>query len=222
MYIQIDGVNYACTQRYFPNGGICFMLDTMPQTVSGEILLCADSGFLLASYDTAEYARTEIEGNTLTLTNAPEVLPHIPTTEELRAAAGKRIEGKCSGAIYGGLNIGAKHYSFTQQAQANIKGLLIEAQQGKVAFLYAADGEPLSTHTAEQIQAIARVMGEWINVNLAYNEQLRAWIARETASAVLGGIDYGVTLPADLMAAMGAKLAAVGVDAGAYAGMMGG
>ena len=221
MYIQIDGENHACTQRYFPSGGVCFMLDSLPQTVTGKILLCADSGFELASYDTADWLRTEIEGNTLTLTNAPEVLPHIPTTEELRAAAGKRIEGKCSGAIYAGLDIGGKHYSFTQQAQSNIKGLLIEAQQGKTAFLYAADGEPLSTHTAEAIQAIAQKMGEWINVNLAYNEQLRAWIARETDSTVLDGIDYGVSLPADLMAAMGAKLAAVGVDAAVYAGMMG-
>lgn len=141
---------------------------------------------------------------------------------EARTTALSALDGKCSGAIYNGLDIGGKHYSFTQQAQANIKGLLIEAQQGKTAFLYAADGEPLSAHTAEQIQAIARVMGEWINVNLAYNEQLRAWIARETDSTVLGGIDYGVSLPADLMAAMGAKLAAVGVDAAVYAGMMGG
>ncbi|MEG1886429.1 MAG: hypothetical protein RR182_09200, partial [Alistipes sp.] len=124
----------------------------------------------------------------------------------------------CSGAIYAGRDISGKHYNFREQAQSNIKGLLIELQNGKTAFLYSADGEALSTHTAAQISEIGQVMGEWINVNTAYYEQLKIWVGRETDAAVLGGIDYGKRLPADLMKVMAAKLAAVGIDAGMYAG----
>ena len=127
------------------------------------------------------------------------------------------LNGMCSGAIYNGLDIGAKHYSFTTLAQGNIKGMLIEAQGGKTTFLYSADGEPLSAHTAEQITAIAQAMGEWINVNTAYYEQLKAWIERETDETILDGIHYGSMLPSDLMQTLAVKLASVGIDLSKYA-----
>ncbi|MEG1886415.1 MAG: hypothetical protein RR182_09130, partial [Alistipes sp.] len=141
--------------------------------------------------------------------------------EERRSNVLKRLTGKCSGAIYAGRDISGKHYNFREQAQSNIKGMLIEIQNGKTTFLYGADVEALSTHTAAQISEIGQVMGEWINVNTAYYEQLKIWVGRETDVAVLGGIDYGKRLPSDLMKALAAKLAAVGIDAGKYAGMFG-
>ena len=147
--------------------------------------------------------------------------PSVRSVEELRAAALERISGKCSAAIYSGANIGGKHYSFTQTAQGNIKGMLIEAQSGKTIFLYCADGEPLTAYTADQIKEIAQVMGEWINVNTGYYEQLKTWINRETDEVVLSTIHYGSQLPNDLMQELVAKLASVCVDITKYASMLG-
>lgn len=129
------------------------------------------------------------------------------------------LSGKCSGAIYAGRDISAKHYNFGVQAQDNIKGMLIEVQNGKTAFLYGADGEQLSTHTAAQISELGQVMGEWINVNTAYYEQLKIWVGRETDVPALTALHYGSALPEDLMQLLGAKLAAVGIDVRKYAGM---
>ena len=127
------------------------------------------------------------------------------------------LNGMCSGAIYSGLDIGGKHYSFTQTAQGNIKGMLIEIQGGKTTFLYSADNEPLTAYTAAQITAIAQVMGEWINVNTAYYEQLKVWIERETDETILDGIRYGSMLPKDLMQSLAVKLASVGINVTKYA-----
>ena len=132
------------------------------------------------------------------------------------------LEGMCSGAIYNGVDIGSKHYSFTQTAQGNIKGMLIEAQSGKTTFLYCADNEPLTAYTADQIKAIAQVMGEWINVNTVYYELLKKWVNRETDETILDGIHYGSALPTDLMGELATTLAQVGIDLSKYASMLGG
>ena len=145
-----------------------------------------------------------------------------PDLDKLRADALSRIDGYCSAAIYSGVDVNGKHYSFTQTAQGNIKGMLIEVQNGKTAFLYCADNEPLTTYTADEIKAIAQVMGEWINVNTVYYEQLKTWINRETDEAVLSTIHYGSQLPNDLMQELVTKLASVGVDITKYASMLGG
>ena len=138
-----------------------------------------------------------------------------------RNAALERIEGKCSAVIYAGVDVNGKHYSFTQTAQGNIKGMLIEAQNGKTVFLYCADNEPLITYTADEIKAIAQVMGEWISVNTVYYEQLKTWINRETDEVVLSTIHYGSQLPNDLTQEFTTKLASVGVDITKYASMLG-
>ena len=144
------------------------------------------------------------------------------TIEELRAAKLASLEGMCSAVIYSGVDIGGKHYSFTQTAQGNIKGMLIEAQSGKTVFLYCADNEPLTAYTADQIKAIAQVMGEWINVNTVYYELLKKWVNREADETVLNGIHYGSMLPTDLMAELATKLSSVGIDLSKYASMLGG
>ena len=141
--------------------------------------------------------------------------------EQARADALEHISGKCSAAIYSGVDVNGKHYSFTQTAQGNIKGMLIEIQNGKTVFLYCADNEPLTTYTADEIKAIAQVMGEWINVNTVYYEQLKTWINRETDEVVLSTIHYGSQLPNDLMQELVAKLASACVDITKYASMLG-
>ena len=142
--------------------------------------------------------------------------------EKLREDKLNSLNGMCSGAIYSGVDIGGKHYSLTQTAQGNIKGMLIEAQSGKTTFLYCADNEPLTAYTSEQIKSIAQIMGEWINVNTLYYELLKVWINREIDETVISNIHYGSILPNDLMGKLATILAQVGIDITKYASMLGG
>lgn len=140
--------------------------------------------------------------------------------EKLREDKLNSLDGMCSGAIYQGVDISGKHYSFTQTTQGNIKGMLIEAQMGRTTFLYCANNEPLTAYTAEQIKAIAQVMGEWINVNTAYYELLQKWVSRETDETVLDGIHYGSILPNDLIQGLATTLASVGIDVSKYTSLI--
>ena len=218
MYITNKTKQYACTGYYPTAQDVRFVVEGVALPLTGEITLCDHSDFVLATQDCADYARQSYEGGTLILTNEP--IPTPPTIDELRTAKLKSLEGYCSGAIYNGVDIGAHHYSFTQTAQGNIKGMLIEAQSGKTVFLYCADNEPLTAYTAEQIKAIAQVMGEWINVNTVYYELLKKWVGRETDEAVVKSIHYGSALPSDLMTELATKLASVGIDITKYASLM--
>ena len=219
MYIKINDAKYPCGDVREAGGGVVFPgvtgLDKPPM---GVITLYRDDGFEMRADDAGAYKRVLLEGGTLTLTNEPE--PTAPTIEELRTVKLNSLNGMCSGAIYQGVDINGTHYSFTQTAQGNIKGMLIEVQNGKTVFLYCADNEPLTTYTADEIKAIAQVMGEWISVNTVYYEQLKTWINRETDEVVLSTIHYGSQLPNDLMQELTTKLASVGVDITKYASML--
>jgi hypothetical protein len=65
--------------------------DDFPAPVSGEIVLCADDGFVLRTDKVEDYLRQTFENGVLTLTNAPAPVPvepvepaeHEPTAEEL-------------------------------------------------------------------------------------------------------------------------------------------
>ena len=221
MYITNKTKKYPCTGYYPAADTVRFEgVEGVALPLTGEITLCDDDGFVLATQDCIGYARQTLESGILTLTNEP--IPSAPTLDEIRSAKLESLNGTCSGAIYNGVNIGGKHYSFTQTAQGNIKGMLIEAQSGKTVFLYCADNEPLTAYTADQIKAIAQVMGEWINVNTVYYELLKVWVNRETDETVLDGIHYGSMLPSDLMGELATTLAQVGIDLSKYASMLGG
>ena len=145
----------------------------------------------------------------------------LPTTiEEIRADRLNKLDGMCSGAIYVGLDIGAKHYSFTQLAQDSIKGLMQEIQQGATVVPYKADGEGFTPHTAEQMTTIAKAMSEWIKVNTHYYDLLKQWVERETNEAVISTIRYGSALPADLMQTLGTQLAQYSIDIRKYVAML--
>ena len=163
MYLEINNTRYPCTGYAPGTQGVSFRgIEWLDLPVSGTVKLYNDDGFGFCVFDTRGYARQVYEGGILTFTNEPA--PAVPTAEELlaqaKAAALARIDGKCSAAIMSGVTVGGKHYRLTQTAQGNIKGMLIEAQNGKTVFLYCADNEPLTTYTADEIKAIAQVMGE--------------------------------------------------------------
>ena len=132
------------------------------------------------------------------------------------------LNGMCSGAIYAGLDINGKHYSFTALAQESIKGLMQEVQQGATIVPYKADGEGYTPHTAEQMTTIAKTMSEWIKVNTHYYDLLKAWVECETDETIIGNIHYGSALPNDLMQTLALQLAQYGIDITKYASMLGG
>lgn len=82
MYIKVSGVHYPCVgvptltgdplRFYLPSGG--------PEVVTGAMTLCTDDGFVLREIDTEGYARREMEGDTLVLTNLPRPEP-VPDPE---------------------------------------------------------------------------------------------------------------------------------------------
>ena len=130
------------------------------------------------------------------------------------------LNGMCSGAIYAGLDINGKHYSFTALAQESIKGLMQEIQQGSTVIPYKADGEGYTPHTAEQMTTIAKTMSEWIKVNTHYYDLLKQWVERETDETIINSIHYGLQLPNDLMQTLSSQLAQYGIDITKYASLI--
>lgn len=134
----------------------------------------------------------------------------------------QRIDGKCSGAIFGGVTLADKHYSLSLVTQQNLKTAQDKITAGATSVIFAADGEEPTVHTAEQITAISNAAYEWGVVNTSYYAKLQKWIVRETDTAVLNAIDYGSMLPNDLMTELATLLAGAGIDLAKYSTMLGG
>lgn len=130
------------------------------------------------------------------------------------------LKGMCSGAIYAGLDINGKHYSFTALAQESIKGLMQEIQQGATIVPYKADGEGYTPHTAEQMTTIAKTMSEWIKINTHYYDLLKQWVKREIDETIIDSIHYGSQLPDDLMQTLALQLAQYGIDITKYSSLI--
>lgn len=83
MYVAYNGVNYPCQCR--PSATMVYrgLPDDFPAPVSGEIVLCADDGFMLRTDKTKDYLRQTFEGGVLTLTNIPEPVEEIEDVEPI-------------------------------------------------------------------------------------------------------------------------------------------
>lgn len=88
MYIKYNSANYPCKCR--PGSTMVYrgLPDDFPAPVSGEIVLCADDGFILRTDKAEDYLRQTFGGGVLVLTNAPEMpepepTDPVPTTAEL-------------------------------------------------------------------------------------------------------------------------------------------
>lgn len=78
MYIKYNGTDYPCICR--PSKTMCYqgLPDDFPAPVSGEIILCADDGFVLRTDNTEDYLRQTFENGVLMLTNTPEPVETEP------------------------------------------------------------------------------------------------------------------------------------------------
>lgn len=89
MYITYKNTNYSCKCRPAKTMQYSELPEDFPAPVDGEIVLCADDGFVLRTDNSADYLRQTFEDGVLMLTNTPEPVPEPepvepePTAEEI-------------------------------------------------------------------------------------------------------------------------------------------
>ena len=130
---------------------------------------------------------------------------YVPTEEELQAEFESAKQNKiaelssaCQAAIYAGVDVGGKHYSYTLQDQKNLEDAVTIASQTALEVPYHADGESCGLYSYVDLQQI--YIAEQINLtqHTTYFNQMKQYIIdtftdRNTIED-LQGIVYGTEL----------------------------
>lgn len=82
MYIKYNGTDYPCKCRPSKTMYYIGLPDDFPAPVDGEIILCADDGFVMRTDNSADYLRQTFENGVLMLTNTPEPIAPDPVEPE--------------------------------------------------------------------------------------------------------------------------------------------
>ena len=133
-------------------------------------------------------------------------------TQAARNAALRRIEGKCSAAIYAGVTVNGTRYTLSEHEQAALSIAQSKVDKGATAVLY---GDGLKD--AETITALSQAAYEWGVVCTTYYAYLKQYIAAETDVDKLSAIDFGKALPDSYMQQLAALLNSAGIDITKYA-----
>ena len=133
-------------------------------------------------------------------------------TQAARNAALRRIEGKCSAAIYAGVIVDGVRYTLSEHEQAALSIAQSKVDKGAASVLY---GDGLKD--AATITAISAAAYEWGVVCTTYYAYLKQYIAAETDVDKLAAIDYGKALPDNYMQQLAALLNSAGIDITKYA-----
>lgn len=108
---------------------------------------------------------------------------YVPTEEELQAEFESAKQNKiaelssaCQSAIYAGVDVGEKHYSYTLQDQKNLEDAITIASQTALEVPYHADGESCSLYSYVGLQQI--YIAEQINLtqHTTYFNQMKQYI----------------------------------------------
>ena len=129
-----------------------------------------------------------------------------------RNAALERIGGKCSAAIYSGVDVNGKHYTLSKNEQDALAIAQSKVDKGATAVLY---GDGLKD--AATITAISAAAYEWGVVCTTYYAYLKQYIGTETDTDKLAAIHFGSELPDAYMTALTKLLASAGIDISKYA-----
>ena len=100
-----------------------------------------------------------------------------------RNAALERISGKCSAAIYSGVDVNGKHYTLSKNEQDALAIAQSKVDKGATVVLY---GDGLKD--AATITAISAAAYEWGVVCTTYYAYLKQYIAAETDTDKLAAI----------------------------------
>ena len=128
-----------------------------------------------------------------------------------RNAALERISGKCSAAIYAGVDVNGKHYTLSKNEQDALAIAQTKVDKGATVVLY---GDGLKD--AATITAISAAAYEWGVVCTTYYAYLKQYIAAETDVDKLAAIDFGKVLPDSCMQQLAALLSSAGIDITKY------
>lgn len=132
-------------------------------------------------------------------------------TQAARNAALRRIEGKCSAAIYAGVTVDGKHYTLSKNEQDALAIAQTKVDKGATAVIY---GDGLTD--AATITALSQAAYEWGVVCTTYYAYLKQYIAAETDVDKLAAIDFGKALPDSYMQQLAALLSSAGIDITKY------
>lgn len=133
-------------------------------------------------------------------------------TQAARNAALRRIDGKCSAAIYAGVTVNGNHYTLSEHEQSALSIAQSKVDKGATAVLY---GDGLKD--AATITAISAAAYEWGVVCTTYYAYLKQYIAAETDTDKLDTVRFGMALPDSYMQQLTALLSSAGIDLSKYA-----
>lgn len=128
-----------------------------------------------------------------------------------RNAALERISGKCSAAIYAGVDVNGKHYTLSKNEQDALAIAQTKVDKGATSVIY---GDGLTD--AATITALSQSAYEWGVVCTTYYAYLKQYIEAETDTDKLAVIDYGKALPDSYMQQLAALLNSAGIDITKY------
>ena len=145
------------------------------------------------------------KGNVESSTTFTAKFEYVPTEEELQAEFESAKQNKiaelssaCQAAIYAGVDVGGKHYSYTLQDQKNLEDAITIASQTALEVPYHADGESCSLYSYVGLQQI--YIAEQINLtqHTTYFNQMKQYIidtfTDRSMIEGLQGIVYGTEL----------------------------
>ena len=95
MYIKYNNNVYNCECR-ISNTSIVYskLPEDFPVSVSGEVILCSDDGFVMRTDNVGDYLRYNVQDGVLTLTNTPE-----PEEDDVSNTANRTDWGEMALAI---------------------------------------------------------------------------------------------------------------------------
>lgn len=212
MYIKTNNKTYPCLGFRVDHDAPMearFQLEgeNLPSKLGATVELCQDDDFVLASYTVADYARWELAGKTLVLTDRPVPTPVPPDMDALRSSKLSELSAACRDAIVAGCNATltdgtTNHYALEETDQINLTTALAAVEQGAEGYPYHADGQLCKVYPAADILAVAQAATAHKLYHTTYCNHLMAWVRRVETVEELDSIVYGVELPTDLAANM--------------------
>lgn len=136
------------------------------------------------------------------------------TINQEKIAAFDRIDGKCSAAIYSGVDVNGKHYTLSKNEQDALAIAQTKVDKGATGVIY---GDGLAD--AETITALSQAAYEWGVVCTTYYAYLKQYITAETDTNKLATINFGKVLPDSYMQQLTALLSSAGIDIKKYSGL---
>lgn len=130
--------------------------------------------------------------------------------EEYKLYKRNQIGDVCRATIYEGVDVetshGKKHFSYTDDDQANMKVLFDAVASTKVGAPYHADGESCITYTWEDIVNIYVNLQTNLLTQTTYCNALNRLIDRQPSKTEVSKITYGQDLTKDLKEGMDSAL----------------